>query len=98
MSDGLGIAYCAEAKTGNLVYEQRVDRPGQVYGSPVLADGKLYYPVRDGRTFVVAARPQYQLLAVNDLRDRTTFNASPVPSGGKLYLRSDRYLYCVGKK
>jgi len=32
------------------------------------------------------------------LNDGSTFNASPAISGGKLLLRSDRYLYCIGKK
>ena len=41
---------------------------GQVYASPVLADGKLYYVSRDGRTFVVAAKPEFELLATNDPR------------------------------
>ena len=37
MSEKLGIAYCAKATTGELVYQQRLDRAGQVYASPVLA-------------------------------------------------------------
>jgi hypothetical protein len=99
MHDNLGIAYCAEAKSGAIVYEERVEGGvGQVYASPVLADGKLYYVSRAGRTFVVAASPKYERLAVNDLGDAGTFNASPAVAGSRLYLRSDRFLYCVGQK
>jgi outer membrane protein assembly factor BamB len=96
MHDNLGIAYCAEGKTGKIVYEERLPRAGQVYASPVLADGKLYYVARDGRTFVLKAAPRYELLAVNDLSDSSTFDASPAVADGRLYLRSDRFLYCVG--
>lgn len=98
MNDNLGIAYCAEAATGRLLYEQRVERAGQVYASPVLAGDRLYYVARTGRTFVIAAKPEYELLAVNDLSDRSTFNASPAVADGRLYLRSDRFLYCIGSK
>lgn len=98
MHEGLGIAFCADAKTGTLVYEQRVERADQVYASAVMADGKIYYVTRSGKTFVVAAKPEYQLLATNTLSDRSTFNASPAIAGGRLYLRSDRYLYCLGSK
>jgi len=96
MSDSLSIAYCAEADSGKIVYEKRLGQAGQVYASPVLADGKLYYVSRSGRTFVLAAGPKYELLAVNDLRDRGTFNASPAVSGNRLLLRSDLFLYCLG--
>lgn len=97
MHDGLGIAYCAEAMTGKIVYEERIPRAGPVYASPVLADGKIYYVSRTGQTFVVAAKPTYGLLATNDLSDRSTFNASPAVTGNRLLLRSDLYLYCIGK-
>jgi outer membrane protein assembly factor BamB len=97
MNDVLGIAYCLNAKSGDVVYQERVDGASQVYASPILAEGRIYYVSRDGRTAVVAAAPSYELLASNDLRDRTMFNASPAAADGRLYLRSEQYLYCVGK-
>ena len=96
--DVLGIAFCADAKTGTLVYEKRMDGASDAYASAVLGDGKLYYVTRRGRTFVLAAKPEFELLATNELGDRSTFNASPAIAGGKLFLRSDRFLYCVGGK
>jgi len=30
--------------------------------------------------------------------DRSSFNACPVPHDGQLLIRSDRFLYCIGKK
>lgn len=98
MHDNLGVAYCADAMTGKIVYEERVAGAGQVYASPVLADGKLYYVSRTGRVIVLAAAPKYELLAVNDLADRSTFNASPAVAGDRILLRSDRFLYCLGQK
>lgn len=98
MHDGLGVAYCAEAKSGKIVYEERLQRAGQFYASPVLADGKLYYVARTGRTFVLAARPKFEQLAVNDLGDGSMFNASPAVTGNRLLIRSDLFLYCIGQK
>jgi hypothetical protein len=37
-------------------------------------------------------------VAHNTLDDTTVFNASPAVSDGRFLLRSDRYLYCLGKK
>jgi outer membrane protein assembly factor BamB len=98
MNDNLGIAYCADAKTGAVRYEERLGRAGQVYASPLLADGKIYYVERTGTTHVIAAQPKFQELAVNQLGERDVFNASPAAAEGRLYLRSDRYLYCLGAK
>jgi len=94
-----GTATCLDARTGNLVYEQPLQpRSGQVYASPVLADGKLYYVSRRGGTYVLPARPAFEVLAHNLLGDRSTFNASPAVSGGLLLLRSDKFLYCLGTR
>jgi outer membrane protein assembly factor BamB len=98
MHDNNGIALCADAATGKIVYEKRMDGAGQIYASPVIAGGKIYYVCRDGRTFVVAAKPEFEVLAVNAPIDRGTFNASPAVAGGRLYIRSDKFLYCIGEK
>jgi len=98
MNDNQGIAYCAEAKTGRLVYEERIPRAGQIYASPVLADGKMYYVSRHGQVIVVAAKPQYEQLALNELGDRSTFNAGFAIQGQQMFLRSDRFLYCLEER
>jgi outer membrane protein assembly factor BamB len=90
-----GILYCADAKTGKVLYEERLSRPDQFYSSPVLADGKIYYVGRGGRTFVVAAQPKYELLANNEPLERSTFNACPIVADGRLLLRSDKALWCI---
>jgi hypothetical protein len=40
---------------------------------------------------------KFKLLAHNTLNpDTSIFNATPAVSGSQLFLRSDRYLYCIG--
>ncbi len=98
-SEGRGIVYCADATTGELVYEERLDpRSGKIYASPVLADGKLYYVSREDGTFVLPAEPRCEVLAHNVIEgDDSIFNGSPVISDGQILLRSDKYLYCIAK-
>ncbi len=97
-SDSQAIAYCADAKTGQLKYEERLPRGNQIYAAPILAGGNLYYLDRSGTCFVVAARPEFELVAANSLRgeDRAVFNASPAVLGSKLLIRSDKALFCIG--
>jgi outer membrane protein assembly factor BamB len=92
-----GIALCAKGETGEVVYEERLPRAGQVYASSLLADGRVYHLTREGKTFVLAAKPEFEQLAVNDLNDRSLFNGSPAVDGKRLLIRSDKFLYCIGK-
>lgn len=94
--DSRETAYCAEAATGKVVYEQRLNRGDQFYASALLANDKLYYVNRRGKTFVVAAKPDFELLSENDLSDGGVFNGSPAVVGNQILLRSDKFLYCVG--
>lgn len=98
MHESNGIAYCAKADTGKIVYEKRMERAGQVYSSALLADGKIYYLTREGRTFVVAAKPEFEQLAKNDLELRGMFNGSPAVDASRILIRSDKFLYCIGGK
>jgi outer membrane protein assembly factor BamB len=95
VSDRNNIAYCVRLEDGELIYAERFrDQP---YASALVGDGKLYIVTRNGGTYVLAAQPKFEQLAHNRLDDRSTFNASPIVANGKLYLRSDRFLYCIGK-
>jgi outer membrane protein assembly factor BamB len=97
MNDANGTAYCAKAGTGDVVYEERIPRAGGVYASSLLADGRIYYVGRDGRTYVVAAKPKFELLATNTLGDRSNHDATPVAVDGRLFIRSNTALYCLSK-
>jgi outer membrane protein assembly factor BamB len=90
-----GIAYCAKADSGQIVYEERLPRAGQFYASAMLAHGNLYYLTREGKTFVIPAKPKFEQLSTNDLSDRSIFNGCPVPFENRLLIRSDKFLYCI---
>ena len=98
--ENLGIVYCVNAKTGEVIYEERLEpSPGQIYASPVAADGKIYFTGRGGRTIVIAAKPKFERLGDNTLEsNRGVFNSSPAISGNRLLLRSNRALYALGEK
>lgn len=98
--ENLGIVYCVNARTGALVYEERLEpSPGQIYASPLLAGGRIYFTGRGGRTVAIAAKPKFEILATNTLEsNRGVFNSSPAGSGNRILLRSNRTLYALGEK
>lgn len=95
VSDRNQVAYCVRLDDGEILYSERFR--GQPYASATAGDGKIYIATRYSGTYVLAATPEFTQLAHNEFDDSSTFNASPVISNGQILLRSDRFLYCVGK-
>jgi outer membrane protein assembly factor BamB len=91
-----GTLTCYEAQTGKIVYEkERLGTRNTITASPVVGDGKIYIQTEDGECYVIKQGPKCEILAVNRLDE--VFCASPAISGGKLFLRGSKHLYCVGK-
>lgn len=93
-----GMAICLNAKTGETIYEKRLDGASNLYASVLVADGKLYAVSRHNGTYVLSAKPEFAVLSHNDLGDDTDFNGSPAVSNGRLFVRSNKALYCLGAK
>lgn len=69
------------------------------YGSPVIADGKIYFVARNGDAYVLEAGTEFKQIAVNRVTTETEeFSATPAISGGELFIRSNKHLYCVSAK
>ena len=96
VSDRNRVAYCVDLKDGSIVYQERF--PAQPYASITYGDGKLYVVSRYDGTYVLAAKPEFEILAHNKLEEDGLFNASPAIANGNLFLRSDTHLYCIGAR
>lgn len=95
-----GIALCANAKTGELVYQERIAASGTgrlFYASVSLINNKLYAVSRHGGTFIYATGDEFTQITNNKHMDETAFNASPVISGNHLLLRSNSHIYCISQ-
>jgi len=67
-----------------------------IFASPVGAAGRIYITGRDGATVVLRHDSENATLAVNRLED--SFSASPALADQELYLRGERFLYCLEEK
>ena len=90
-----GILTCYELASGREIYRERAG--GASYtASPVAADGRIYLASEQGELRVVKAGAQFELLAVNEMGD--VCMATPAISAGALFVRSQHFLYALGRK
>jgi outer membrane protein assembly factor BamB len=86
---------CLDAATGKEVWVHRVKGP--FAGSPLAVDGKIYLVTEDGTTVVLkAGTAQPEVLASNKLGE--TIMCTPAIANGKIFMRSDSTLWCIGNK
>jgi outer membrane protein assembly factor BamB len=87
--------------TGKEIYDVRLGNgKNKTLGSPIIVRGKLLFLMDDGETVVVDPGLDFKVLYRNVLGNGTAldFGASPTVSDGRLFVRSQKFLYCVGEK
>lgn len=82
---------CLDGKTGKQIYKERLR--GTFYASPVAGDGKLYVANKEGTVFVLKAGRDFEVLYENDMAESIV--ASPAISGGAIFLRGEKHLFCI---
>jgi outer membrane protein assembly factor BamB len=91
ITDG-GIASCYQAESGDIVWQERVG--GNHCASPIHASGRIYFLSEQGESVVIAAGPEFKILAKNSLGEKC--QASMAASQNQLFIRSASKLFCIG--
>ncbi|MGL6072891.1 MAG: PQQ-binding-like beta-propeller repeat protein [Fimbriiglobus sp.] len=95
VTDG-GFAACAEVSSGKTLWSERILTKA-VSASPILVKGQIIAVAEDGKAVVFTATPKgFEKIAENTLPD--TVFATPATADGKLYIRGNGHLYCIGEK
>lgn len=89
--DEKGILKCVDPESGKRTHVERLG--GKFWASPVAADGRIYLLNEDAETVVLQAGPTPHVIARNPLEG--VAHASPAISDGRIFIRSNRTLYCV---
>jgi outer membrane protein assembly factor BamB len=90
-SDLGGILHCLDADSGTPRWT--FDMVAPVWGSPLVADGKVYLGDQDGDVAVLKAGPELKKIAEIDMRDAV--HSTPVPANGVLYVMTQSTLYAI---
>lgn len=94
-----GQAFVVNAKSGETVKRTRLSglqsggRP--IYASPIKAGDHIYVVTRNSGTYVFESGPDMTQVTQNPALDESDFNATPAVVDGRLYLRSNKALYCI---
>ena len=89
-----GLLTCIDAKDGAKQWEH--DFGTEVQSSPGIAGTSLYIVATNGHAWAVEAGRAFKELGEGKLDDK--FFASPAFAKGRLYLRGNASLYCLGEK
>lgn len=92
-----GVLSRVNAKTGDEPSGPfRLGSVFNIYSSPVAAAGRIYVTDRNGKTLVISNDAEPKAIALNELNDR--FSASAALVGDTIFLRGEKFLYCIAKK
>lgn len=91
MVSDAGIATCADAKTGEVHWKERLG--GKYSASPLLGDGRIYFQSEEGQGTVIEAGKEYKELARNEMNARTL--ASYAVIDADFLIRTETELYRI---
>jgi outer membrane protein assembly factor BamB len=91
-----GEVHCVNPENGKSHWEDKFPRgSSSYYSSPVVAGNHLYATREDGKILTAKIEGGFQFLHENDMGERLI--ASPVPVAGKLLIRGEKHLFCIGQ-
>jgi outer membrane protein assembly factor BamB len=90
--DRRGIATCLEAKTGKIVWKERLR--GKYSASPVYAKSRIYLFNEDATTTDIRPRRELDVATTNALANQKLL-ATPAVDGNAFIIRTENYLYRI---
>ena len=93
-----GILVGYDCTTGKELWKERIG--SKFATTPLVSEGRAYFQSEDGETVVVEPGDTMKIVAKSKLASDSDeiFRASLVPSQGQLFIRSTKFLYCIGPK
>jgi beta-lactamase regulating signal transducer with metallopeptidase domain/outer membrane protein assembly factor BamB len=91
VADAAGILFCFEQSSGRLLWSD--DLFSAVWGTPLVADGKLFVVTEQGEVRVYLAGPRRDRLAVNAMEE--AMYGTPAAANGTLFIASSKHLTAV---
>jgi outer membrane protein assembly factor BamB len=94
VADYSGFVYCVDAKTGEEYWIH--DTKGHIWGSTLVADGKVYIGNEDGYMTILQAKKEYSPSEVIEIDMTSPVYSSPIAANGVLYVATHTHLFALG--
>ncbi len=94
-TDYSGFVYCLDAETGEQYWKH--DTMGHIWGSPLLADGKVYVGNEDGYLTILRAGKEYTKDEVVEIDVVAPVYSSAVAANGVLYVATATHLFAIAE-
>ncbi|MFQ5810299.1 MAG: PQQ-binding-like beta-propeller repeat protein, partial [Armatimonadota bacterium] len=89
---GWGTATCYDIKDGTKVWEHNLE--ASFMSSPIMVGSYIYIADLDGVTHIFEAGREFKAVGTCDLGEPVL--ATPAFVAGRIYIRGEKHLYCVG--
>jgi outer membrane protein assembly factor BamB len=90
-----GVLTCRNPKSGETLYEERVEAAGGYFASPIAAGGNVYLASDRGVITVCEAGDKFKVTGRADLQE--PIMATPAILEAKLYVRTEKQVLAFGK-
>jgi outer membrane protein assembly factor BamB len=94
LASGIGIVSCFDVKTGEQYWFHEFDEG--FYSSPIVVGDLVYLIDKKGITRIFKADKQFEIVNEPALGEDAV--AIPAFMPGRIYIRGEEHLYCIGKK
>jgi len=91
IGDFSGLIHCLDAKTGQVLWTH--DSMSAIWGTPLVAEGRVYVGTQDGDVLVFQLAREKKLLAKNPMGHGV--HNTPVAVGGVLYVATGTHLFAI---
>ncbi len=94
IADFSGFVHCLDAETGKL--EWVYDMKAHMWGSTLVADGKVFVGDEDGDLVVLAAKRGAKAQVLSEVNLGAPVYSTPIVANGVMYVASQTHLFAVG--
>ena len=91
IGDFSGLIHCLDAKTGQVLWTH--DSMSAIWGTPLVAEGRVYVGTQDGDVLVFQLAREKKLLAKNPMGHGV--HGTPVAAGNVLYVATGTHLFAI---
>jgi hypothetical protein len=87
---------CRKADSGEIVFSDHLKQMSSAI-SPILTGDGLIYFISAQKSYVIKPGPKLEIVATSDLNDGNDRSSAAI-ADSHIYIRGNKFLYCIGSR